>query len=175
MSLKAGKRNKEDMRKKAYDKGFEYEKTYMGCSQCILAAIQDLFEVRNDDVFRAVSGLAGGIGSCGDGACGAYTGGVIALSQLFGRTRENFLDPNRTRKRASDLAKRLHDQFIAEYGTIICRDIQQKIFGRPFYLRDADDFKKFEEAGAHEEKCPSVVGNSARWVAEILMEEEEKA
>jgi C_GCAxxG_C_C family probable redox protein len=175
MSKGSGKRNKEETLKKAYDMGFEYEKKYMGCSQCVLAAIQDLFEEKNDDVFRAASALAGGVGSCGDGCCGAYTGGVVALSQLYGRTRENFLDPNRTRKRAADLAKRLHDKFIAEYGTIICRDVQQKIFGRPFYLRDADDFKKFEEAGAHEEKCPSVVANGARWVAEILLEEEEKA
>jgi len=174
MSRGSGKRNKEETLKKAYDLGFEYEKVYRGCSQCVLAAVQDLFEVKNDDVFRAASGLAGGIGLCGDGCCGAYTGGVMVLGQLYGRVRENFLDPNRTRKRTFDLAKKLHDKFIAEYGTVICRDIQQKIFGRPFYIRDADDFKKFEEAGAHEDKCPSVVGNAAGWVAEILMEEEEK-
>ncbi|MGD0626667.1 MAG: hypothetical protein ABSB32_18400 [Thermodesulfobacteriota bacterium] len=48
---------------------------------------------------------------------------------------------------------------------------QSRIFGRPFYIRDADESAKFEKAGAHEEKCPTVVGKGARWVAEILMEE----
>jgi hypothetical protein len=120
------KKNVEEILKKAFDLGFEYEKVYMGCSQCVLAAIQDLFEKKNDEVFRAASGLAGGVGLCGDGCCGAYTGGVMALSQLYGRTREKFLDP---------------------------------------------EYAKFEKAGAHEEKCPSVVGNGARWVAEILLEE----
>ena len=159
---------------KAYQMGFQYEKEYMGCSQCIVAAIQDLFDIRNDDVFRAASSLAGGVGLCGDGCCGAYTGGTMILSQVCGRTRENFLDVNRTRRKSFDLTKRLHDRFIAQYGSIICRDIQQKIFGRPFYIRDADEYKKFEEAGAHAEKCPAVVGNAARWVAEILMDEGRK-
>jgi len=159
--------------KKAYDLGFEYEKVYKGCSQCVLAAIQDLFDARNDEVFRAASGLAGGAGLCGDGCCGGYSGGVMALSQFHGRTREKFLDPDRTRKKSFDLAKKLHDKFIAEYGSVICRDIQQKIFGRAFYIRDADEFRKFEEAGAHDKKCPAVVGNAARWVAEILMEEKD--
>jgi len=171
MSAKPKKKNVEEVLKKAFDLGFEYEKVYMGCSQCVLAAIQDLFEKKNDEVFRAASGLAGGVGLCGDGCCGAYTGGVMALSQLYGRTRENFLDPDRTRKKGFDLAKKLHDKFIAEYGSVICRDIQQKIFGRSFYIRDADEYSKFEKAGGHEEKCPSVVGNGARWVAEILLEE----
>ena len=159
------------IKRKAYDLGFQYEKVYKGCSQCVLAAVQDLFGERNDDVFRAASGLAGGAGLCGDSGCGGYSGGIMALSQLHGRVRENFLDPERTRRKSFDLAKKLHDKFIAEYGSVICRDIQQKILGRGYYLRDPEEFEKFEKAGAHAEKCPSVVGNAAKWVAEILWEE----
>lgn len=157
--------------RKAYDLGFQYEKIYKGCSQCVLAAVQDLFGERNDDVFRAASGLAGGAGLCGDSGCGGYSGGIMALSQLHGRVRENFPDPERTRRKSFDLAKKLHDKFIAEYGSVICRDIQQKILGRGYYLRDPEEFEKFEKAGAHAEKCPSVVGNAAKWVTEILWEE----
>ena len=158
------------IRRKAYDLGFQYEKVYKGCSQCVLAAVQDLFGERNDDVFRAASGLAGGAGLCGDSGCGGYSGGIMALSQLHGRVREKFLDPERTRRKSFDLAKKLHDKFIAEYGSVICRDIQQKILGRGYYLRDPEEFEKFEKAGAHAEKCPSVVGNAAKWVAERLWE-----
>ena len=171
MVKKSDKKNTKKFLKKAYDLGFQYEREYKGCSQCVVAAVQDLLDARNDDVFRAASGFAGGMGLCGDGGCGSYTGGVMMLSQFVGRTRKNFLDPARTRKHSFDLAKKLHDKFIGEYGTIICRDIQQKIFGRPYYLRDAEDFDKFEKAGAHEVQCPSVVGNSVRWVAEILLDE----
>ena len=78
MPKSPGKKNLEATLKKAYDLGFEYEKVCKGCSQCVLAAIQDLFAARNDDVFRAASGLAGGAGLCGDGCCGGYSGGVMA-------------------------------------------------------------------------------------------------
>ena len=165
------KKTNKALTKKAYNLGFQYEKVYKGCSQCVLAAVQDLFGEKNDDVFRAASGLAGGAGLCGDSGCGAYSGGILALSQLHGRVRENFLDPERTRRKSFDLAKQLHDRFIAEYGSVICRDIQQKILGRGYYLRDPEEFEKFEKAGAHAEKCPSVVGNAAGWVAEILWAE----
>lgn len=162
---------KKAVMKKAYNLGFEYEKVYKGCSQCVLAAVQDLFGEKNDDVFRAASGLAGGAGLCGDSGCGAYSGGIMALSQLYGRVRKNFLDPERTRRKSFDLAKQLHDKFIAEYGSVICRDIQQKILGRGYYLRDPEEFEKFEKAGAHADKCPSVVGNAAAWVAGTLWAE----
>lgn len=35
-----------------------------------------------------------------------------------------------------------------------------------------DEFKKFEEAGAHTDpqKCVRIVGNAARWVMEILID-----
>ena len=43
------------------------------------------------------------------------------------------------------MACALHDKFIEEYGTIICRDIHCKIFGRIFNLWDPEDKKAFEE------------------------------
>lgn len=41
---------------KAYQLGKEYEQTYKGCSQSVVAAIQDAFDIRNDDVFKAATG-----------------------------------------------------------------------------------------------------------------------
>jgi C_GCAxxG_C_C family probable redox protein len=171
MPKKTVKKNRKAILKRAYDLGFRYEKVYHGCTQCVLAAIQDVFEMNNEDIFRSASALAAGGGICGDGSCGAYTGGVMALGQIYGRTRENFLDKKGTAKKAFDLTKKLHDKFIDEYGSVICRDIQQKIFGRPFYLRDKDESDKFKKMGAYEEKCSAVAGKSAQWVAEILLDE----
>ena len=165
-------KRKKELLEKAYELGFEYEKTYKGCSQCVIAAIQDTLEIRDDSVFKAATGLAGGGGLTGIGACGGYAGGVMVLSQLLGRERSTFDDPERIRFRSFDLAKKLADQFIDEFGTIICRDIQAKIFGRAYYLRDPDEFSKFEEAGAHRDKCPDVVGKAAQMAVEIILDEE---
>jgi len=61
----------EESAKKAYQKGKEYEKTYRGCSQCVIAALQDVLGVGSDDVFKAATGLAGGTGLTCDSRCGA--------------------------------------------------------------------------------------------------------
>ena len=80
-----GEKRREELLGKAYELGFEYEKTYKGCSQCVIAAIQDTLEIREDGVFKAATGLAGGGALTGIGACGGYVGGVMVLSQLLGR------------------------------------------------------------------------------------------
>ena len=155
---------------KAYQLGKKYEQTYMGCSQCIVAALQDTFNIRNDAVFKAATGLAAGGGASTDGSCGAYTGGVMILSSLMGREREDFADTAGILLKNFELIRKLHDEFIREYGSVICRDIQTKIFGRPYYLADMDEFEKFEKAGAHDEHCPGVVGKAARWTAQLIIE-----
>jgi len=155
---------------KAYELGKKYEKAYMGCSQCVIAAIQDAFDIRDDAVFKAATGLTGGGAICGDGSCGSYAGAILVLSSRVGRTRDDFEDRAGASMKSFLMAQRLRQRFIDEYGSVVCRDIQNKIFGRPYYLPDMDDMKKFEKAGGHSDKCPEVVGKAARWAAEIITE-----
>jgi len=66
---------------------------------------------------------------------------------------------------------KFRDKYIQEYGSVLCRDIQTRVFGRPYYLADPEEFKKFEDAGGHGDKgCPEVVGKAARWMAEVILE-----
>jgi C_GCAxxG_C_C family probable redox protein len=164
-----GKR--EDLIQRAQQLGFEYERTYQGCGQCSIAALQDTFGIRNDDVFKAATAFAAGVGQAGDGCCGAYLGAAMTISSLRGRTRGDFSDPQDVRKEAYRMVRQVRQRFIDEYGSVICRDIHTKIFGRPFYLPDPDERAKFEAAGAHVDKCPSVVGNAAGWAAAIILDE----
>jgi len=46
-----------------------------------------------------------------------------------------------------------------------------KLFGRTFNLMDKDDYAEFEKMGAHVDKCTSVSGNTAKWAAEILIDD----
>ena len=163
---------KKELLKKAYQLGFEYEKTYKGCSQCAIAAIQDTLDIKADDVFKAATGLAGGGGLTGIGACGGYVGGVMMISLLNGRERSNFADPERKRFKSFELARRFGQLYNTELGSIICRDIQVKRFGRPYYIADPEDFEKFEEAGGHVDKCTDVVGTAARLAVEFILDEE---
>jgi hypothetical protein len=49
--------------------------------------------------------------------------------------------------------------------------MQMKLFGRPYYLPDADEMKKFLDAGGHTTHCPDVCGKAARWAAEIAIDD----
>ena len=169
---------KEEMMKMAYEKGFTYERVYRGCAQCAIAAIQDAIGIRNDCVYKAGSGLAGGGGECTDGNCGGYTGGAMMISLLFGRTRKE----EGSKKGRSDkyvtfrLTAALHDKFVEKYGGVLCNMVQKKVFGRSFNLRDDEEKEQFRAAGAHEDddKCCAAVGDGAKWAVEIILDELEK-
>jgi C_GCAxxG_C_C family probable redox protein len=158
--------------RKGYELGYMYERDYKGCAQCTLAAVLDLLEREEPTLFRSANGFAAGMSLYGDGVCGGYSGGVMALGLFAGRTRENFDGDRAEKDKCYALTKRLHDRFIENYGTVICGEVHKEIFGRSFSLRVLEDKPAFEEAGAHnKDKCPVVVGSAAAWVAEILVDE----
>ena len=163
--------DRETLLKKAYDLGFEYEKTYRGCGQCVVAALQDTFDIRDDAIFKAASGFAGGCGLTGIGICGGFAGGVMVLSQLLGRERTDFSDPEGVRFKSFDITTLFANRFLEEFGTLICHGVQEKKFGRSYNLRDPEEFKAFHDAGAHDVKCPEVVGKSAQMAVEIALSE----
>lgn len=161
---------KEQLLKEAEQLAYRYERDYGGCSQCVVGAIKETLGLISDDVFKAATGLAGGVGLTGN-TCGALTGGVMVFGMALGREYDNFADPERIRFRTFELAKKLVERFEREYGSASCYDIQRKIMGRSFNLWDQTEYGEFLAAGGHEDKCPAVCGKAARWAAEILLEE----
>src|SRR5665647_2007318 len=111
---------------KARKKAFDNERNFGGCSQCVVGALKDTLGVVSNDVFKAATGLGGGIGLTGRSCCGALTGGVMVI------------------------------------GTFL---------GRKYDLCDEKEFQEFLDDGGHDDKCPSVCGNGAKWTVEILSQE----
>jgi C_GCAxxG_C_C family probable redox protein len=155
---------------KAADLAWKYEQTYGGCAQVVLASLKETAGGIGDDVFQAATGLAGGVGRSGN-ACGALTGGVMALSCFWGRPYDDFADPEKRRARTLDMSRRLVKKFEAQYDSANCSGIHLKMMGRSYDLSDAKESEQFVKDGGHDDKCPSVCANSARWVLEILKEE----
>jgi C_GCAxxG_C_C family probable redox protein len=158
-----------NLRQKAYTLAEQYEREYGGCSQCVVAAIKDTVGGISDDVFKAATGLAGGVGLTGN-TCGALTGGVMALSCFLGREYSAFDDPKRVRFKTFDLAADLQKRLESEFGSSLCRDIQTRIMGRYYDLRNEEEHALFLKAGGHDDKCPSVCGKAAAHVIDILYE-----
>ena len=166
--------HKEELMNRAYQAGYDYEKRYGGCGQCTFAALQDTLDkhaLEWDFVFQALTVHAGGISLQGDGSCGAYIGAAAFISSMFGRARDNFADPDKLRRRTEAMVDKLHEKFQKEYGSITCHPIHRAKYGRPFYIKDPDEYAKFEAAGAHDTGCTSVVGNAAMWTVEILVDD----
>ena len=87
-----------------YQTGFQFEKEYHGCAQCAVAALYDVFpELTKNEVFRATSGLGGGVGLSCKGHCGALSGAVMVISQLFGRELNAIEDPEKKKIMLFDL------------------------------------------------------------------------
>ena len=146
----------------------EYERAYHGCSQCVLAALQDGFKLGGQESFKAATALAGGIARTGN-ACGALAGGLMAISLAFGRDHLEDSSTSEGYARAMDLGGELCKRFEKEYGSTHCRDVQQFMFGRSFDLRNHCEREEFWKAGAHE-KCPQVTQRAAELAAQVILE-----
>jgi C_GCAxxG_C_C family probable redox protein len=173
---------KEQMLKQVEEKAYKYEQDYHDCSQCILLSIQEVFGLEVGDSLKAATGFAGGIGRNGS-VCGALVGGVMALGLFFGRDLPTMKHPdselrNKMREnielKLGCIIDQLFQKFNAEYGSILCSEIEFKIFGRYFDKKKPEDRKEKNRMGGHVDKCPMVVGKAARWVTELILEEQGK-
>ena len=120
-----------------------------------------------DMVIANGENVAGGFGLTGN-TCGAVSGGIIVLSTYMGRDYQEFADTDGKRFDSFRLAKELVNRFESEYGSAACCKIQEKIIGRFYDIWTERD--EFLAAGGHDDKCPSVCANAARWIVEILNE-----
>ena len=173
MNIRIPDKPQEEILREAEATGYEFEKVYHGCAQCVLGTMMQLFDLTQPDVFRAATGLAGGIGLSVEGSCGALTGGVMALGLLYGRDLDKMDDPEKRRFIAYRLSNQLHERFVQEYGSSLCKEIHKKIMGRAYHINDPQEWQAFLDAGGHSEKCPGVVGRASRWTAQIILEEEQ--
>lgn len=174
MTTKKNIYSREEILRQAEKKGYANERDYHGCSQSVLGALQDVFEMRADNVFRAASGLGGGVGLTAETCCGGLTGGCMFLSQLCGRKREldgSFGDEENRRFKAYKYCQFLAMHFFEEYDACNCFEIQkQKMDGRSYVLAETSQFEEFINQGGHSHVCPEVIGKAARWTAEIVLD-----
>ncbi len=165
---------------KAYDFAYKYENELHVCGQCTIKALLDVYNINNNDFFKGLSGFAAGGAMEGDGICGAYLAGIFFLGLKLGRNicdiGKDPNDPRGSKKNRilNPLIRKLHKRFMDKYGSIICHQIQRKIYGRPFYIVDQQELEKFEKAGGHDWGCTSVCGYGAKWTVEIFEEVKNK-
>ncbi len=128
------------LREKAEKKAYDYFRSGFHCAEAISKAIVELHnEGSNEQVHRFAAGFMGGIGGTHEEACGALTGGIIAIGCLYGRTEPR--EPNQTVK---GLAAEFQSRFIEEFGSSNCQVILDRLDQRD----DGFDCKKLTAAAA---------------------------
>jgi len=160
--------------KKIGKKALAYDK-YSGCSQSVLLTLQEAFEVGDMESFKAATVLSGGVARRGE-TCGALLGGLMALGLVAGRKDITKTQAYRdAMKPANEIIEEFKQRLQMEFGfeksldSTICWDIQEKIYGRHFDLRDEKDHQAFLDAGGHEDEgCPKVCAVAAMVTAEKL-------
>jgi len=160
----------------AYQRAFDYERDYGNCAQATLKALLDVFNEDNEVAYRGMGSFAGGGGAEGDGSCGAYVGSLFYIGMKYGRRFSDIgKDPEdpeviKAWEENQALVKKVHERFIEKYGTVVCHQIQRKLFGRVYYTPDQEQYEKFLQAGGHDTMCPSLCGDAARWTVKAIEE-----
>ena len=157
--------------------GFEGEREKTNCAQESFHAISSVLGIRNELIFKCLSALEAGGGITTAGSCGAFSGSLVAFSYYFGRTYNQW-EEGTSYIKASVLGLKLYKKFMDQFGTVICKEIHQKIYNRTFKLMDEENLdideavlKEFEKMGAHTHMCSTVVGLVAAWAVDILWDE----
>ena len=124
------------------------------CSEAIVKTINEAFDLGYPDtIVRLASGFPIGIGGAGC-ACGAVTGGVMALGMVFGRSTSS--DPSIDRCLA--LSRELHALFNRRHSCLCCRTLT---FGMKL------------KSPEHLRQCIAFTGEVAEETAKIILRETE--
>jgi hypothetical protein len=167
-------KTKDEIIRKANELAVEYEAQYKGCGQCTFLAIIDALrwgglEIIPRDVedrlFPGLCLLTGGVGLSGDGTCGAVASGAIAIGMALGLQREN-INENLFRQSCAIVRDTLLDKYRRKYNSLLCKDIQRKLFGKAWDL--TRDEMSAEFLGISK-GCIIVEG--AMWATEVILDE----
>lgn len=144
-----------DRKSKLGKKAEEHFKEGYNCAQSVLMTMLDQWNLKNELVPKIATGFGGGIGRCGS-VCGALTGGVMAISIMYGTNEPSM----KKRLKAYEAAQKFYKEFEAQNGSVLCKEL----IG--FDLSVPGKWDEAVKGDVFKEKCPIFV----RKAVEILLE-----
>jgi C_GCAxxG_C_C family probable redox protein len=117
------------------------------------------------DMLRLSSCFGGGM-SHTDHACGALTGGLMAIGAELGMER---VDDAEGKRRAGEAAERFVHLFRERFGATRCTELIK------FDLSDNSQLEAARSSGVFAESCPAFVEQAVELVESVLQEQEDEA
>lgn len=97
------------------------------CSEGILKAVgEHSFPDALPDLIKTAAPFCGGVSGTQEELCGAFTGGLIVIGALYGRT-----SPEENDDECLQLAAAFRSAFIAHFGYLRCKDLRAHWVGKP--------------------------------------------
>lgn len=110
---------REELEKKAFD----YHNNGFCCSEALSKTIIDHYSKKPDGYpVKVASAFCGGVGRTEQDVCGAFTGAVIAVGYLCGRTEQG-----KDLSLASQIIAAFRRQFLEAFGSNNCAAILEKL------------------------------------------------
>jgi hypothetical protein len=169
------KKTREEIIKKAWDLGIEYEAKHKGCCQSTFLAIVDALrwggleiipEDMEERLYSGISLLTAGVCMTGEGTCGAVSAGVMAVGLAMGIQKT---DPEASQRVGHSLRDTLLAKYYENYQSILCKDVMRKYFGKAWNLVSDEMTMEFLSIT---DGC--TIRQTAKWATEIILDEFEK-
>lgn len=137
------------------EKALSIHKTGSSCSQAVFASFAPDLGLDEGIAHRLSGGLGGGIGRLGF-SCGAITGGVLALSMIYGS--ESGTDQDSKMKTYEEVSK-LFTAMETTHGSSQCRLLLEGAD-----LWKPEDRQKMNAKGLTDKVCNAIIADVVRYV-----------
>ena len=166
---------KSNIIKRVKEKACDNDK-YGGCSQAVLEALQEEFNIGSLDTLMSATVIPGGGGWRGE-TCGALLGALMALGLVIGRDNlENTDKYLYAMEISKEIIAEFKDKLQATFNfegnlkSTLCWDIQESIFGRSYNLAYNADRQAFIDDGGRTKKgCGTTCAIAAEVAANKLL------
>ena len=145
------KKTQKEIVSKAKELAVAHEAKYKGCGQCTFMAIIDalrwggielITEDEEKKLFPGISMLTAGVCMTGEGTCGAVSSSAMAIGLALGVPMGS-TDVSTVHQAAATIRDTLLAKYYKEYGSILCKDVQRKYFGKAWNLVDDEMTREF--------------------------------
>ena len=128
------------------------------CSQAVLSAFADVFNLDKSLALKISQPFGGGIAHRGE-ICGAVSGAFMVIGLKFGRTKA---EDTEARDRTYEIMTQFIQKFENLHGSIICKELLG------YDLGSEEESKKAEKDGLFETLCPKFVQHAADILTELI-------
>ncbi len=128
------------------------------CSQAVLSAFSDAFNLDRNLALKISQPFGGGIAHRGE-ICGAVSGALLVIGLKWGRTHP---EDTPARERTYESVTRFIQKFENIHGSIICKELLG------YDLGSEEEYKKAETEGLFETLCPKFVQHAADILTEMI-------